>query len=153
MCDFSALDQVLNFLFNNKKLYHLSYQQKNIFNHIRFFQKRKRKSLSIQRLIQTNDTIWKKKENKNPHNFVVYIAYYSLDHNNFKQWKKCSRTFGSSSLGLPVFVARAEFLVPISSWRNTQAFSTALLAEEHAWLFECCFWTSLGATWRTLCNI
>ena len=26
-----------------------------------------------------------KKKKKNPNNFVVYIAHYSLDHNNFKQ--------------------------------------------------------------------
>lgn len=45
-----------------------------------------------------------------------------------------SRAFGSSSLGLPVIVAGANLLVSIGSRRHTQAFSTTLLAEEHAWL-------------------
>ena len=100
-----------------KNFYLLSYQQKNILYHIRLKKERKKYPFNIRYKQMIPYERIKKK--KNPNNFVVYIAHYSLDHNNFKQWKKCSRTFGSSSLGLPVIVARAEFLVPISSWRNT----------------------------------
>jgi hypothetical protein len=44
-----------------------------------------------------------------------------------------SRAFGSSTLGLPVVVARANRLVPIVARRNAKALGTTLLAEEHAW--------------------
>lgn len=40
---------------------------------------------------------------------------------------------GAAFLGLPIVVARACLLVAISAWRNTQASSTTLLTEEHAW--------------------
>lgn len=49
-----------------------------------------------------------------------------------------SRTFGASSLGLPVVVARAELLVPICAWRDAQALGTALLAEKQTWLLVLC---------------
>ena len=48
------------------------------------------------------------------------------------------RAFGSSFLGLPVVVARAHLLVANDARRNTFAFGTALLAEEHARLLVRC---------------
>ena len=48
--------------------------------------------------------------------------------------KRISRALGSSFLGLPVIVARANLLVAISARRNTEALGAALKAEKHAWL-------------------
>ena len=44
------------------------------------------------------------------------------------------RALGATSLGLPVVVARAELFVAIGTWWDTQAFGTAFIAEEQAWL-------------------
>ena len=49
-----------------------------------------------------------------------------------------SGTFGASSLGLPVIVARAELFVPICPRRHAQALCATLLAKEHAWLLVRC---------------
>lgn len=46
----------------------------------------------------------------------------------------CSRAFGSSLLGLPVVVARAQRFVPIVPWGHTQTLFAAFLTEEHAGL-------------------
>lgn len=56
-------------------------------------------------------------------------------------------------MGLPVVVARAYLLVAVNTRRNTEAFGTALLAEEHAWLLVRCrrapirtFWLAIRRT-------
>lgn len=42
------------------------------------------------------------------------------------------RALGSSLLGLPVVVARADCLIPVVARRHTQALGTTLLTEKHA---------------------
>ena len=63
----------------------------------------------------------------------------------FQEKEGISRAFGSSTLGLPVVVARANSLVPIVPRRNTEALGTALLAEEHAGLVVLRLAASSGA--------
>ncbi|GLT43580.1 hypothetical protein SLA2020_175190 [Shorea laevis] len=49
-----------------------------------------------------------------------------------------SRAFGSSTLGLPIVVARAHRFIAIVARRNTEAFGTAFLTEKHAWFTVLC---------------
>lgn len=62
------------------------------------------------------------------------------------------RAFGSSLLGLPVVVTRANGFVSIVTWGNAQALSAALLAEEHAWFVVLCLPAPSSAPTWTFCE-
>ena len=62
VCDFSAFDQVSNLLFNNKKLLSFIMPTKKYIKSHKI--KKRKKKVSIQYSIQTNDTLWKNKKKK-----------------------------------------------------------------------------------------
>lgn len=74
-------------------------------------------------------TPWSTEINKNKKLVIMLMTRLQLRQ---KCWFNL-RAFGSSTLGLPVVVARAYGFVAVIARRDAEALGTAFLAEEHAW--------------------